>query len=52
MIPRRKPSATIQATRNRWAVITLAEAIVKAEYERAFGDLERRMAEIRKEIGR
>lgn len=31
---RRKPSATILATRNRWAVITLAEAIVKAEWER------------------
>lgn len=34
-LPRRQPSATVQATRDRWAVITLAEAIVKAEYLRA-----------------
>lgn len=52
MIPRRKPSATTQATRNHMAVITLAEAIVRAEYERAFAGLEARLAEIRKETGR
>lgn len=49
---KRRLPATTQATRNHMAVITLAEAIVKAEWERAFGDLERRMAEIRKETGR
>lgn len=34
MIPRRRIPATVQATRDRWAAITLAEAIVKAEWER------------------
>jgi hypothetical protein len=43
---------TARATRDRWAVILEAEAIVRAEYERAFASLEARMAAIRKETGR
>ena len=45
-------SYTARATRDHWAPILEAEAIVRAEYERAFASLEARMAAIRKETGR
>jgi hypothetical protein len=44
-------SYTARATRDRWAALFAADAIVNAEFDR-IESLKARMAEIRKETGR